>query len=297
MGASLTPPPGVLSVSMKRNTQINSKALGSQPAELTRPPWNKSGYWLGGFGIQETPAFILGPKLKTFLSVSLLLLFCVLFFFLIYNVNVKQKSVWRCLARLASYFAEKAIDVAFAIGASGPKGSINFARMVSILKTIVNEYRVSSNETALALVDYNGPANARIYFSDSYTKEDFKTNAENVPSSSRPGSLSGALKVAREEVFTTRRGERPFAENILIVMTVGGFDENSADLKEEIGKLREFPVKIIPVLITDTQDKKKKEKLKVIASADNLPVVCLPHNAKEKAREVPFKASQGLSIT
>ena len=63
MGASLTPSPRVLSVSMKRNTQINSKALGSQPAELTRPPWNKSGYWLGGFGIQETPAFILGPKL------------------------------------------------------------------------------------------------------------------------------------------------------------------------------------------------------------------------------------------
>ena len=222
-------------------------------------------------------------------------MFC--FFFLIYIVNVKQKSVWRCLARLASFFAEKAIDVAFAIGASGPKGSINFARMVSILKTIVNEYRVSSNETALALVDYNGPANARIYFSDSYTKEDFKTNAENVPSSSRPGSLSGALKVAREEVFTTRRGERPFAENILIVMTVGDFDENSADLKEEIGKLREFPVKIIPVLIADTPDKKKKNKLKVIASADNLPVVCLPHNAREKAREVPFKASQGLSIT
>ena len=81
MGASLTPPPGVLSVSMKRNTQINSKALGFKQAELTRTPWNKSGYWLGGFGIQETPAFILGPKLKTFLSVSLLLFFCVLFFF------------------------------------------------------------------------------------------------------------------------------------------------------------------------------------------------------------------------
>ena len=162
---------------------------------------------------------------------------------------------------MASFFAEKAFDVAFAIGSSGPKGSINFARMVSILKTIVNEYRVSSNETLLALVDYNGPANARIYFSDSSSKEDFKTTAENVPSSPTPGSLSGALKVAREEVFTTRRGERPFAENILIVMTVGDFDENSADLKDEIGKLREFPVKIIPVLIADKQDKKKKGKL------------------------------------
>ena len=83
MGTSLTPPRGVLSVSMKRNTQINSKALGFKRGKLTRTPWNKSGYWLGGFGIQETSAFILGPKLGgENVSVALLavVVLCFVFF-------------------------------------------------------------------------------------------------------------------------------------------------------------------------------------------------------------------------
>ena len=170
--------------------------------------------------------------------------------------------------------------------------------MVKILKLIVGEYEVSSRKAQLALLDYNGPANARIFFGDSYTKEDFQTTAENIPSSSsRPGTLRGALKIVREEVFTTRRGERPFAENILVVMTAGDFDEDSTELKDEIRKLREIQVKIIPVVIVDKPDEKKKKKIRVIASGENLVVVCLPYDEKEKAKKVPFAASQGWSIT
>ena len=189
-------------------------------------------------------------------------------------------------------FTEKAIDLAFVIGASGPKARSNFARMVTILKDIVDEYEVSASMTRLALVDYNGfSANARVFFSDSYSKVNFKNAAENIPGpGSRPGTLSDALKKVRDEVFTLQRGERPFAEDILVVMTQGDFDENSKDIMDEVAKLRDKPVKIIVIAITDEPD---EDKLKVVASGNNLVVIPKPGGDKEEAKKVPFIAAKG----
>ena len=169
--------------------------------------------------------------------------------------------------------------------------------MVTILKNIVDEYDVSPSKTHLALVDYNGfPANARVFFSDSYSysKETFKIVAENIPGpGSRPGTLSDALEKVRDEVFTLQRGERPFAEDILVVMTEGAFDENSKAIMDVVAKLREKPVKVIVIAITDEPD---GDKWKVIASGNNLVVIPKPGGDKEEAKKIPFNAAKGWSI-
>ena len=185
--------------------------------------------------------------------------------------------------------------MAFVIGASGPKAPSSFARMVTILKGIVDEYDVSASMTRLALVDYNGaPANARVFFSDGYSKENFKTAAENIPGpGSRPGTLSDALKKVRDEVFTLQRGERPYAQDILIVMTEGDFDENSTDIQYEVLRLSNKPVKTIVIAITDDPD---GDKLKKVASGDNLVVIPKPGEDKDKAKKVPFIAAQGWFV-
>jgi len=192
-------------------------------------------------------------------------------------------------------FTEKAIDLAFVIGASGPKARLNFGRMKTILKNIVDEYDVSASKTHLALVDYNGlPANARAFFSDDYTKENFKIVAETIPGpGSRPGTLRDALEKVRDEVFTLQRGERPFAEDILVVMTEGDFDENSKAIMEVVAKLRDKPVKILVIAITDEPD---GDKWKVIASGNNLVVIPKPGGDKEEAKKIPFIAAKGWSI-
>lgn len=184
--------------------------------------------------------------------------------------------------------------MAFVIGASGPKAPSTFARMVTILKNIVDEYDVSASKTHLALVDYNGlPANARVFFSDysGYSKENFKIVAENIPGpGSRPGTLSDGLKKVRDEVFTLQGGERPFAEDILVVMTEGDFDENSKVITDAVAKLRDKPVKVIVIAITDEPD---EDKYKVIASGNNLVVILKTGGDNEEAKKVPFIAAKG----
>lgn len=71
---------------------------------------------------------------------------------------------------LLSYSVEKAVDLAFVIGASGAQASSVFARKVTILKNFVDEYAVSEDKTRVALVDYNGPAIAKVLFNDDTTK-------------------------------------------------------------------------------------------------------------------------------
>ena len=193
------------------------------------------------------------------------------------------------------YFTEEAIDLAFVIGASGPKAPSNFARMVAILKNIVDEFEVSASKTRLALVDYNGaPANARVFLSDRYSKKNFKNFAESIPGpGSRPGTLSGALKKVNDEVFTIKRGERPLARDILVVLTEGGFDETSGDIKYEVFRLRDKPVKVIVISITDEPD---KDKLKGVASGDNLVKTPKPDKDTDEAKKVPFIAAQGWLV-
>ena len=185
------------------------------------------------------------------------------------------------------------MDLAFVIGASSPNAAANFARMVTILKKMVDEYEVSESKTMLALVDYNGPANVRVYFSGRYSKDNFKTVAESIPGpGSLPGTLAGALKKVSEEVFTLKRGARPFAEDILVVMTEGDFNENSSDIKTEILTLREKPVKVIVVTITDDPDKPGKDKFKQIASGGDLVVIPKPGTEEEEGEKLPFTATK-----
>ena len=181
---------------------------------------------------------------------------------------------------LLSYSVEKAVDLAFVIGASGAQASSVFARMVTILKNFVDEYAVSEDKTRVALVDYNGPAFAKVFFNDDYNKANFTSFVGGIPGpGGQPGTLSGAFTKVRDEVFTTQKGERPFAENILVVLTQGSFDVNSSQ--------------IIVFAITEEAG---IDKWKKISSGINLIVIPEPSKDTEEAKKLPHAASKGGSV-
>lgn len=195
---------------------------------------------------------------------------------------------------LLSYSVEKAVDLAFVIGASGAQASSVFARMVTILKNFVDEYAVSEDKTRVALVDYNGPAIAKVFFNDDYNKANFTSFEGSIPGpGGQPGTLSGAFTKVRDEVFTTQKGERPFAENILVVLTQGNFDENSSEIRNEITNFRSNAVKIIVFAITEEVG---IDKWKKISSGINLIVIPEPSKDTEEAKKLPHAASKGGSV-
>ena len=166
--------------------------------------------------------------------------------------------------------------------------------MVTILKDIVDEYEVSDEKTRVALVDYNGPATTRALFSDGYNRAIFKRIASSLPGpGGRPGTLSEAFSKVRDEVFTLQNGARPFAEDILVVMTQGNFDENSAEIKSEVAKLRSNAVKVIVFAFTDEPG---IEKWNNVSSGNDLIVITKPGKDKKEAKKLPYTASKGASI-
>ena len=100
---------------------------------------------------------------------------------------------------LLSYSVEKAVDLAFVIGASGAQASSVFARMVTILKNFVDEYAVSEDQTRVALVDYNRPAIAKVFFNDDYNKANFTSFVGSIPG---PGGQPGPLWSITEQTHS-----------------------------------------------------------------------------------------------
>lgn len=185
---------------------------------------------------------------------------------------------------------EKAVDIAFVIGASGAQASSVFARMVAILKNFANEYEISDDKTRVALVDYNGPAIARVFFNDGYSKANFTSFMSSIPGpGGQPGTLSGAFTKVRDEVFTTHKGERLSAVNILVVLTQGNFDENSTEIRSEITNFRSSAVKVIVFVITEEPGIDKWEK---ISSGINLIVIPEPSKDTEEAKKLPHTVSK-----
>ena len=195
---------------------------------------------------------------------------------------------------LLLYSVEKAVDIAFVIGASGAQASSVFARMVAILKNFANEYEISDDKTRVALVDYNGPAIARVFFNDGYSKANFTSFMSSIPGpGGQPGTLSGAFTKVRDEVFTTQKGERLSAENILVVLTQGNFDENSTEIRNDITNFRSNAVKVIVFAITEEPGIDKWEK---ISSGINLIVIPEPSKDTEEAKKLPHAVSKGKEI-
>ncbi|PFX16213.1 von Willebrand factor A domain-containing protein 2 [Stylophora pistillata] len=179
--------------------------------------------------------------------------------------------------------SEKAVDIAFVIGASGAQASSVFSRMVAILKNFADEYEISDDKTRVSLVDYNGPAIARVFFNDGYSKANFTSFMSSIPGpGGQSGTLSGAFTKVRDEVFTTQNGERLSAENILVVLTPGNFDENSTEIQNEITNFRSSAV-VIVFAITEEPGIDKWEK---ISSGINLIVIPEPSKDTEEAKKL-----------
>ena len=163
-----------------------------------------------------------------------------------------------------------------------------------MLNDIVVEYEISNDKTRVALVDYNGPATTRALFSDGYNKPNFKRIASSLPGPrGRPGTLSDALSEVRDEVFTLQNGARPFAEDVLVVMTQGNFEDKSADIRNEVAKLRSNAIKVVVVAFTDEPG---VDKWNNISSGNNLIVITKPDKDKKEAKKLPYTVSKGTSF-
>ncbi len=136
-------------------------------------------------------------------------------------------------------------DVAIVVDASGSVGPENFRKQVSFLQELAMSLPVGIS-MQLALETYSSTERVYIYFSDYESKRSI-LNALSVPYLyGGSTNTAGALRRLRNEVLTSRRGDLPENENILLLIT-DGWSNRPGQTWEEAMILREAGVHIIAV--------------------------------------------------
>ena len=115
-----------------------------------------------------------------------------------------------CLSFHLDYRKLKVTDLAFALDGSRKLTEQEFSRLKSFVKTVIQDYQVSETGTHVAVIEYSDAARVAISFKDTKDVDSFKQAIDRVrPSRGKMTSVTEALKLAREELFSPIGGGRP----------------------------------------------------------------------------------------
>ena len=100
----------------------------------------------------------------------------------------------------------------------------DFNRQKEFIDQILQQFSIGPKQTQAAVIKYGRTASVEINFDDFYTYKTLKNSIDNIQyDSARESRLDLALKLARDEMFTRRRGARiddpkveQVSENMLI---------------------------------------------------------------------------------
>lgn len=111
-------------------------------------------------------------------------------------------------------------DIAFIFDSSSNINSVRFSQAKEFMKTFVDNINVVDDQSNVAFITYNSVATLRFDLDAYHTRNDLKSAVDNVTFVPDSGSnLADALRLARQTVFVSTRGDRPQYPNIIIIVT------------------------------------------------------------------------------
>ncbi|XP_048775670.2 transmembrane matrix receptor MUP-4-like [Ostrea edulis] len=139
------------------------------------------------------------------------------------------------------------LDVVFLVDSSGSETNYSFNAQIEFMKEIVNSSASYNNNTKFGAVSFSN--DARLEFKLNSSEQDIIRAISNISHIGKFTHLEEGFNFVIDVMFTKNGGDRPQADNVLLVLTDGIFHpENTTEPVEELlGK----GVEIIPVLFTD----------------------------------------------
>ena len=120
-----------------------------------------------------------------------------------------------------SSLCSEGADVAFILDSSGSLGRTNYERQKIFVKDTMKKLAEKCNLLNGAVVLYSTTARVGINFSHSFNLEFFNVQIDKLPWYMRYTRIDKGLRVAANDVFTTRTGSRPDAPKVAILTTDG----------------------------------------------------------------------------
>jgi len=143
------------------------------------------------------------------------------------------------------------VDLGFALSASASDASKNFAKMKSVINSIIAQYSIS--RIKYGVVVYGNDAKTVIDFQRVFSKEDdLKQYLSSVTPATGGSSLEKGL--AQGEQLFASGGARPNALKVLVVFTDKKSTGNEQMTQAEAKELRDQGIKVIAVALGSESD-------------------------------------------
>ena len=143
------------------------------------------------------------------------------------------------------------VDLGFALSASASDASKNFAKMKSVINSIIDQYSIS--RLKYGVVVYGDDAKTVIDFQRVFPKEeDLKQYLSSVTPATGGSRLDKGL--AQGEQLFVSGGARPNARKVLVVFTDKKSTGNEQMAQAEAKKLRDQGIKVIAIALGSESD-------------------------------------------
>jgi len=114
-----------------------------------------------------------------------------------------------------------AMDIAFLVDSSTSVGEDNFHRVLQFIQDVIAPLEFASGKTRVALITFNNRATVHFHLDSFSSDQDILSALQNVPYTEGGTFTADALRLLREDVFTSSRGDRDDAPNSAIIVLDG----------------------------------------------------------------------------
>ena len=115
---------------------------------------------------------------------------------------------------------------------------------MQFVSMMVGRMRIWSQETHVAAVTFSNYAQIRIPLNQYTSLEPLQTAILDLPYSGGRTNTTGALRLARTEVFTEANGDRPNVKNVIVLITDGYTTVEASNLSNEVQRVKDADITV-----------------------------------------------------
>ncbi|XP_052806160.1 collagen alpha-1(XIV) chain-like [Mya arenaria] len=139
-------------------------------------------------------------------------------------------------------------DIVFVLDDSGSVGRTNFGHALDFVREIVQQIQIGPNNAMTGLMTYSTRPHVSWNLNTLSTYSQINTALKNVPYQGGITNTNDALETVRTQMLTSQNGDRPNAENVVIVLS-DGRSNDKIDTIREATRLHAVSKDVISIVI------------------------------------------------
>ena len=112
-------------------------------------------------------------------------------------------------------------DIVFVVDSSGSILRENWFVVLEFMKNLIRDFTVGPNNVQVGVVSFSDNVRPEFQLNTYQTKDAMLRHIDRMPYLDQSTNTQEALRYTRTSVFTLQNGDRPFAPNIIIIITDG----------------------------------------------------------------------------